>query len=310
MVKSIPGIEYIYEFNQRTGGSCNARYCYSVWLRHLIISYERGLNSIPKIVAELGPGDSLGAGIAALISGAEKYYPLDIKKYSNEHANLKMLEELVGLFTKKSDIPDDIEFPELRPLLKSYKFPDHIFTKSYLAEILDGSRLSEIEKAIRSMNESKPYNKMIYYQVPWDRFKHIEDGTIDMIFSQAVLQDVHNLDYVYKKIWELLKPNGFHSHDIGFKSCGTADSWFGHWLYTDREWKIVRGRMKQYINREPYSTHRKLLLDNKFKIVEEQKRFAKSTLDKQKLPVRFKTMENEDLITYSVFVQAIKISDV
>jgi hypothetical protein len=53
---------------QRAGGTIDSRYCYSVWMRHLknwsIINSE-----LPKIVAELGPGDSLGTGFAALLSG-------------------------------------------------------------------------------------------------------------------------------------------------------------------------------------------------------------------------------------------------
>ena len=38
-----------------TGGSDNARYCYSVWLRHLIsLKSNSDKFEIPKVVAELG----------------------------------------------------------------------------------------------------------------------------------------------------------------------------------------------------------------------------------------------------------------
>jgi hypothetical protein len=40
------------------------RYCYSVWLRHLVSAAANGLNCSPKAVAELGPGDSLVWGSA------------------------------------------------------------------------------------------------------------------------------------------------------------------------------------------------------------------------------------------------------
>jgi hypothetical protein len=42
-----------------TGGTVSARYCYLVWLRHLVLAERSGLSTNPTVVAELGPGDSL-----------------------------------------------------------------------------------------------------------------------------------------------------------------------------------------------------------------------------------------------------------
>src|SRR5215467_13821096 len=53
-----------------TGGSNSARYCYSVWFRHLINLDSCGFKIKGARVAELGPGDSIGVGLAALLSGA------------------------------------------------------------------------------------------------------------------------------------------------------------------------------------------------------------------------------------------------
>ena len=53
-----------------TAGHTTAAYCYSVWLRHLSIITKAVPNFAPKVVVELGPGDSLGLGCAALLSGA------------------------------------------------------------------------------------------------------------------------------------------------------------------------------------------------------------------------------------------------
>ena len=61
--------------------------------------------SIPNSVAELGPGDSLGIGLAALLCGANNYYGLDAVPYCNDERNLKVFEELVGLFTQREHIP-------------------------------------------------------------------------------------------------------------------------------------------------------------------------------------------------------------
>ena len=47
-----------------TGGTNSARYCYTVWLRHFVIANKNGiLLSTPKVIGELGPGDSIGIAI-------------------------------------------------------------------------------------------------------------------------------------------------------------------------------------------------------------------------------------------------------
>ena len=64
-----------------TGGTNHARYCYAVWLRHLVALAEVGLPTDPDVVVELGPGDTVGVGIMALLSGAREYVALDSHHY-------------------------------------------------------------------------------------------------------------------------------------------------------------------------------------------------------------------------------------
>ncbi len=65
-----------------TGGSDSARYCYSVWLRHLALLVQHGFTVKGAQIGELGPGDSIGIGLAALISGGARYVGLDIVPFS------------------------------------------------------------------------------------------------------------------------------------------------------------------------------------------------------------------------------------
>lgn len=46
------------------------------------MAYKNGLPVHPDTVAGLGPGDSLGFGLAALISGADKYFAFDVVEQS------------------------------------------------------------------------------------------------------------------------------------------------------------------------------------------------------------------------------------
>lgn len=109
-----------------TGGTDSARYCYSVWLRHLVLLYQNGMKEHPKIIAELGPGDSLGIGMAAILTGAEKYFAFDVIKHSNLKQNISILEELINLFLNQTDIPDESEFPDVKPKISNYSFPKEI----------------------------------------------------------------------------------------------------------------------------------------------------------------------------------------
>src|SRR5215831_2336575 len=112
VVTLIPGMN---QFRAKgTSGTDSARCCYSVWLRHLVMAFNNGLNFNPSVVAELGPGDSLGIGIAALISGAAKYFAFDVVEHANLERNLRIFDDLVTLFESRADIPGRDEFPEVK----------------------------------------------------------------------------------------------------------------------------------------------------------------------------------------------------
>ncbi len=307
--KSIPGIEHIYNFHKSTGGTNNARYCYSVWMRHLLAAQENGMKGIPERIAELGPGDSLGIGLSALISGAEQYYALDVVRYTNTSCNLEIFDELVKLFRAKTPIPPESEFPNLRPPLKQHAFPAQIFTDEHLDRVLDPARIERIRQSIRDMDQkAQPgADSMIRYCVPWYDDQVIEQGCVDMIISQAVLQHVNDLEGTSKAMHQWLKKDGIMSHSIDLKSMGSSDQWDGHWTYTELEWKIVKGRKNYLINREPYSTHMRLLKENGFRVVCDKKSRAVSTLREGKSAApRFKNLSEEDRTISGTFVQAFK----
>ncbi len=54
IISYIPGL-YNPALKGTTGGTNSARYCYSVWLRHLVHAYKNGFSTQPTVVAELGP---------------------------------------------------------------------------------------------------------------------------------------------------------------------------------------------------------------------------------------------------------------
>lgn len=192
-----------------TGGTDSARYCYSVWLRHLIHLNENGMKFHPKIVAELGPGDSLGIGLAALLTGAEKYYAFDVVNHTELDKNISIFEQLVNLFIEKAPIPDENEFPEIQPKINSYSFPEYLFVCDYL----ESSKIENIKNNLRGGTRDT-----IQYIVPWYAANEIEANTVDLIFSQAVMEHVIELGNAYKAMFKYLKKDGYISHQIDYKA--------------------------------------------------------------------------------------------
>jgi len=290
--------------SRRTGGTGSTRYCYSVWLRHLSLAHKNGLNTAPATVAELGPGDSLGIGLAALLSGAERYWAFDIVRYADTGENLIVFDELVELFRNREEIPGPDEFPMLRPLLDDYGFPRHILTDERLAAALEDGRLDRIRQSILASDGSG--DSMIEYQVPWSDTDTIAPGTVDMIYSQAVLEHIDELADAYRAMNLWLADGGFVSHQIDLKCHGMGERWNDHWAYSDLVWRLIRGNRAYLLNRQPHSVHTELLQGEGFDIVCDERVIDDSGLVREALPPRYRDLPDADLVTSDVFVQAVK----
>jgi len=288
-----------------TGGTDSARYCYSVWLRHLLMADANGLNSHPKIVAELGPGDSLGIGLAALLSGSEQYFAFDVVEFAETERNLKIFDDLVGLFERREAIPGPDEFPEVKPYITDYAFPVHIFSEERLAHSLQPQRLQKIRDALKNVQSAE---SMIQYKVPWFDRGVLQKGSIDMIYSQAVLEHVDDLQNSYEAMYDWLSPHGFLSHQIDFRCHGTAVDWNGHWAYSDFVWKLIRGNRSFLLNRAPFSEQVRQIEAAGFKIVCEKRAELPSEITRDQLAGRFRGMTDADLVTGGAFIQAVKAS--
>jgi len=298
----IPGVAAI--FGRGGGDTQSARYCYSVWLRHLVTAFGSGMKTPPRVVAELGPGDSLGVGLAALVSGAESYHAFDVVRHANVKRNLAVLDELVALFRARADIPGEAEFPEVQPLLPSYAFPHHVLGEEQLAAALADERLARVRASVAHQNTP---GSMIDYRTRWFDDQAIERDSIDLLFSQAVLEHVDELTGSYRAMRLWIKPDGVISHQIDFRCHNTARIWNGHWKYSDFVWTLIRGRRSYLLNREPYSTHLRLLAENGFAFVGGQTTKSESHLARADLAPRFRHLTDQDLVTSSALIQAVPL---
>ncbi len=292
MLTSVPILNTWRQRHESTGGSDSARYCYSVWFRHLITLYRYGFRVSGAKIGELGPGDSLGIGLAALLSGAGRYVGLDIVPYSAKADLNKMLDELLRMYRQEEQVPDDKEFPSVRPLIDSYAFPRHVVDQRNVT-----AKADEICDQLRSGLNS---GSLLGYRVPWISLPKIDEASLDLIFSQAVLEHVDSLEETYRAMFTWLKPGGYASHVIDFKAHGRSPFWNGHWAYSDWQWNLVRGKREFLLNREPLSTHLRLAKNVGFEILLAQREQAPHRLESPALASRFQKMDATDALTSGV----------
>jgi len=286
----IPPIDAWRRRHISTGGTNNARYCYSVWLRHLVSLNCCGFRIKGASVGELGPGDSIGTGLAALLSGAGAYIGLDLLPFS-VHVNIKSIfKELVQLYRSKEPVPD--EFPRIRPRLDSYKFPD---------DLIDWPRFNErvelIEAEVAEITETLGCGKKIRYRAPWHSLDDVESNSLDLLWSQAVLEYVMPLSDIYRCMSFWLKTGGYASHVIDFSAHYLSPYWNGHWAYCDFEWRLAQGKREAFLNREPHSKHIGSAQDFGFDVVSSTRDLANNGLSATHLAPRFRNLDPEDLRT-------------
>ena len=299
----IPGLQRTFYDRTAGGGTADAVYCYGVWLKHLALLHAHGMAKIPRRILELGPGASLGTGIASLLSGAERYVAIDTVAHVRPETNLAVLRELIGLFRSRAPRPRK-GWPDYDRYLDGALFPSSILTEPRLREALAGERLQAIAAAVAAASSPSP-TESLRYRTWSDPESHVESG-VDLVFSHAVLCLVDDLDRVYGHFARVLKPGGWMSHQMSFDSHEVTREWNGHWRYGERLWKLVRGRRPFFVNREPASTHLEMMRRHGFEIVATLRRRAQDGLPRNALAPRWREMPEEDLSSSAAFFIARK----
>jgi SAM-dependent methyltransferase len=287
---------------KHVGAGHSARYCYSVWLRHLVYLHRAGFRGIPDTVAELGPGDSLGVGLAALLTGSRRYYACDVERVAAGPWNLTLLDELVELLQHRAPIPDQSEFPLVNPVLDGYEFPSAVLSDAHLNGVLSPTRVAEIREALIKPDGSGPTE--IRYQVPWVDREHIQGATVDVVISQAVLEHVDDLDSCYSAMAAWLKPGGYASHQVDFSSHDLAPEWNGHWSCSQRVWNLVRTGLPYLLNRAPCSEHEERMAKNGLTLATRIPRVRYDGLKRNQIRPEFQSFTDDDLITASAYLLA------
>jgi hypothetical protein len=166
-----------------------------------LASLENGITKLSKTVIELGPGQSIGVGLAALLSGANNYFGLDLVRICNLGASLRLLDEMLVLFREQAG-----------QLIKGWPaygpdFPHHILPDQLLRDSLSLRRIEAIASAFRSDS-----SVTIRYIVPWTDCS-IDPGSADVVLTHSVMQYCMAPLNVYAAMYDWLRPGDDFASD-------------------------------------------------------------------------------------------------
>lgn len=266
MLTHVPPLNWLRRKRHKAGWTSYPEYCYRVWHhRHLRALKSHGFNVTGSAIAELGPGDTIGTGLAALLSGAGYYTGIDVVP-TPACANLEpMLDALITLHRKEG-------LPVFNPGRIKYDLAQGIGT-----------------------------SRIIRYMTSWEDTGAIAPSSLDLVFSQSALQYV-DLEKVYRAMFRWLRPGGYASHRIDFRSHGLSPYWNGHWAYSEVEWSLACGRREFFLNRAPLSSHLNCARQAGFEVLLCERDPAAPGLAAAQLAAPFKSLAPEDLATCGAFL--------
>ena len=286
VAKRIPGAQAWWQRGKQTGGTADARYCYTVWMRHLSVLMEHGADP-PAHVVEFGPGSTIGLGLAALLTGTERYFGVDIRPFNDWERCVEVVDGLVELLERRQPIPGDDAYPAVLPKLGDYAFP-HQLHDSRLQSAL--SRAGALCEELRGGGGDR-----VHYFAPWTPSHAACQPPADVVISQATMEHVGDIEGAYGVMFEILRPGGLSSHTIDHRSHHQATAWNGHWAYPDWAWRL--GGRSDLLNRHCAGDHIAAARRAGFEVVDCRRLLREDGLGRRHFAPAFQAMSEEDART-------------
>ena len=210
-----------------------------------------------KTVLELGPGDSVASAIIAATHGARSVL-VD-----------------AGRFVR-ADIAPYLELE--RALVKSGLRPPHLSACRSIEGILDHCNASYMTEGLESLRK-------------------IEDASVDMIFSQAVLEHVRRHEFLetMQECRRILETDGICSHQVDLRD--HLGGGLNNLRFSDNVWESKFFSMSGfYTNRIQCNQMLNLFRQAGFQVqVTDVRRWGELPTPRNKLAEEFSTLPNEEL---------------
>jgi len=238
--------------------------------------------------------------LAALISGSDRYTAVERHKYCSQEQNLLIFEELIELFKNRAPIPDDDEFPRMRPSLDTYDFPSEILTEETMQVVLAQERIQKLRNAFTdNLN-----NSHVEYVLSWESTER-HGGKYDLVLAQSVMEYVDDLQDTYKTICRVLKKGGYATFVIDYTAHHLSKRWDEHWTYSDLLWKCLRGRQPYFLNRKTHSLHEKKIKKAGLKVVFSERTLREPSIRRSELSKKYHKLPPKDFETSGGFFIAV-----
>ena len=237
----------------------NFSYAKGVFTKHLSRAclLEKEGN-IDRVVMELGPGESLFSALLAKSYFFKSSLLIDAGNYA-----LPSLKEYKNF--SKWLANEGLPCPQI----------NDCFSIDAMLSVLDSEFLTDGLNSLRSLS----------------------DETVDLIFSQAVLEHVRKNEFakIAKEFWRVLKPGGVSTHVIDFND-HLEDS-INHLRFSDQIWEADwMASSGFYTNRIRLGEMLLVFEDQGFKVdVLEKKEWEIIPIPKEHLYSRFKAMADSEL---------------
>jgi hypothetical protein len=297
----LPGAKAVYRRHFFQPGATRAMDSYGIWLKHASMAHAHGMEGIPAAVVELGPGSSIGVGLAALICGAKEYHGLDAVPALKLQGTLALFDELVELFRARTPPHNAAGFPRY-----AAGFPARLLPRAQLDALLQEDRLERLRRGVARFADGTEIDGALRYAAPWDEQRLDCAGDAGLVLSHAVLQHVTSVKDTFASIARLLCPGGYSTHQVSFDSHGITGEWNGHWACPQWAWKLALGRKDFLINRLPHSGMVGEIRASGLEVVADLTRHDPAGIDRSSLDPDWSWISEADLFSREAFIVARK----
>lgn len=235
--------------------------------------FDQLVNRKSPVILELGPGDSLSTALFSLAHDCSKTYMIDVGDYANRE-------------------------------LENYRL-----VKDYVSKIIVNDKLSELQ--ITSINEMLNYCNAEYYTDGLESLKKIADKSVDLVFSQAVLEHIPKNEFyeTFIEIHRILKDDGICSHEIDLRD--HLANGLNNLRFSEKFWESkFMSSSGFYTNRLRKSEMIEYFKKSGFNVtIMNETRWKKVPIDRSKLYGPFKSYSDDDLIisTFSVLLSPLAL---